>query len=34
MRRSGAPHHAMNHAGFMIGPELNEVQDGVQGPEP
>jgi hypothetical protein len=24
-------HHAMNHVRFMIGPELNEVQDRMQG---
>jgi len=24
-------HHAMNHVGFMIGPELHIVQDGVHG---
>ncbi len=24
-------HHVMNHVGFMISPELNEVQDRVQG---
>jgi len=30
-----APHHAMNHDGFMISPELHVVQDRVQGsPEP
>jgi len=31
MHESGALHRAMNHVRFMIGPELNEVQDGVQG---
>jgi len=25
-------HHAMNHVGFMISPELNVVQDRVHGP--
>jgi len=28
-------HHAMNHTGFRISPELYAVQDGVHGyPEP
>ncbi len=36
-REDGAGHHrvilnhAMNHARFVIGPELNVVQDEVQG---
>jgi hypothetical protein len=29
--QGGSFNHAMNHVRFMVGPELDEVQDRIQG---